>query len=122
MYVERVALKNIKGFAEVDLDFSGTDGRHAGWAVVTGDNGSGKTALIKSICMAVLGPDDSRVLLTDLRGWVTEGQKTGSVSVEVKPHHVFDRTAKGGFRMQSTFWAEIEFTHEGGLGRYRRRI
>ncbi|WP_306359790.1 AAA family ATPase [Nocardia sp. CC227C] len=114
MYIERVSLKNIKGFDEIELDFSGTDGGHSGWAVITGDNGSGKTALIKSICMAVLGPDDSRVLLTDLRGWVSDGQDSGSISVEVKPDHEFDRTAKGGFRVKSTFWAEIEFAREGG--------
>ncbi|GGX37969.1 AAA family ATPase [Streptomyces chartreusis] len=114
MYVERVALRNIKGFTDAELDFSGNDGKHAGWAVITGDNGSGKTAFLKSLCMALLGPDDSRVLIPDLRGWVTEGQDTGSISVEVKPHHEFDRTAKGGFRVQNTFWAEIEFKRESG--------
>ncbi|MFI0540468.1 AAA family ATPase [Streptomyces sp. WSLK1-3] len=77
MYIERVVLKNIKGFESADLDLSGFDGEHAGWAVITGDNGSGKTALLKSICMAILGPDDSRVLLTDTRGWVTEARPRG---------------------------------------------
>lgn len=113
MYIERVVLKDIKGFSDIELDFSGDDGSHPGWAVVTGDNGSGKTALIKSICMAILGPDDSRVLLTDLRGWVTDGEDSGSISVEVKPDHEHDRTAKGGFRVKNTFWAEIGFAREG---------
>lgn len=112
MYIERVVLKNIKGFESADLDFSGFDGEHAGWAVITGDNGSGKTALLKSICMAILGPDDSRVLLTDTRGWVTEGEESGTISVEIKPFREWDRTAKGGFPVQNTFWAEIGFSRE----------
>ncbi len=113
MYIERVVLNNIKGFENADLDFSGNDGRHNGWAVITGDNGSGKTALLKSICMALLGPDDSRVLLADTRGWVTEGKDAGSISVEVKPYKEYDRTAKGGSPVQNTFWAEIGFSREG---------
>ncbi|AZS86453.1 AAA family ATPase [Streptomyces griseoviridis] len=112
MYIERVVLKNIKGFETSDLNFTRDDGEHAGWAVITGDNGSGKTALLKSICMAILGPDDSRVLLTDNRGWVTEGKDSGTASVEIKPFKEYDRTKRGGYPVQNTFWAEIGFSRE----------
>ena len=114
MYLNRVSLRNIKGFAEADLDFAGTDGEHPGWAVITGDNGSGKTAYLRAIALALLGPSQSRGLVPDLRGWVSAGEAHGTVSVEVTPHHEVDRTAKGGSPVQSTFWAEIEVTRETG--------
>jgi hypothetical protein len=51
----------------------------------TGDNGSGKTALLRAIALAILGPDQSLGLNPDLRGWVTSGQFRGTVSVEIRP-------------------------------------
>ncbi|MGW5371053.1 AAA family ATPase [Streptomyces sp. NPDC004009] len=109
MYIKRVVLKNIKSFAEADLEFCLDGENYPGWCVITGDNGAGKTALLKSITLALLGPGDSRALVPDYRGWVTEGEDAGSISVEVKPNHEYDKSAKGGFPVQSTFWAEVEF-------------
>ena len=113
MYISRVVLKNIKGFGKgCDLKLDPEDGTYPGWTVITGDNGSGKTALLRAISLAILGPDQLRGLLPDLSGWVTLGEDTGSVSVEIKPNHDFDKTQKGGSPAQ-TFWAEIEFFLNG---------
>lgn len=110
MYIKRVVLRNIKSFGEADLELCADGENYAGWCVITGDNGSGKTAFLKSITLALLGPGDSRALVPDFRGWVTEGEDSGSISVEVKPNHEYDKSAKGGFPIQGTFWAEVEFS------------
>jgi hypothetical protein len=113
MYISRVVLKNIKGFGEnCDLRLDPEDGKYPGWTVITGDNGSGKTAFLRAISLAILGPDQLRGLLPDLSGWVTLGQDTGSISVEIKPDHEFDKSQKGGSPAR-TFWAEIEFSLNG---------
>jgi AAA domain, putative AbiEii toxin, Type IV TA system/AAA domain len=112
MYLNRVVLRNIKGFSECDLDFHSDDYTHSGWSVITGDNGSGKTALLKAIAIAILGPDQIRGLIPDLSGWVTVGEEKGSISVEIKPDHDYDRTQRGGFPA-STFWAEVGFERRG---------
>jgi hypothetical protein len=112
MYIKRLVLRNIKGFEDADIDFCEDGTNYPGWCVITGDNGSGKTALLKSICLALLGPSDSRALIPDWSGWVTEGQDSGSISLEIKPNHDFDKSAKGGYPVQSTFWAEVEFSRE----------
>ncbi len=43
MYITRIVLRNIRGFAELDFDLTRPDGSYAGWTVFTGDNGSGKS-------------------------------------------------------------------------------
>jgi hypothetical protein len=111
MYIERVVLTNIKGFRDADLNFAPAGERHAGWAVVTGDNGAGKTALLRAIALALLGPDQYRAALPDIRGWITHGEQLGTVSIELRPGPN-DTTQKGGFPYKSTFWAEIEFVRE----------
>lgn len=113
MYLNRVVLQNIKGFTEeCDLDLSSDDATFPGWSVITGDNGSGKTALLKAIAIAILGPDQIRGLIPDLSGWVTVGQEKGSISIEIKPDHEYDRTQRGGFPA-NTFWAEVGFERRG---------
>jgi hypothetical protein len=108
MYIRRVVLTNIKGFETADLDFCPGGEEFAGWAVVTGDNGSGKTALLRAIALAILGPEQSRGLIQDLTGWVSHGEDFGSISVEIRPNHNYDKTQKGGYPIQGTFWAEVE--------------
>jgi predicted ATP-dependent endonuclease of OLD family len=108
MYLKRVVLNNIKGFDTADLDLCPDGKNYPGWCVITGDNGAGKTALLRSIALAVLGPDQSRGIVQDLRGWVTADAKAGTISVEVRPDNTFDKTLKGGYPVRSTFWAEVE--------------
>ncbi|MBB4755181.1 AAA family ATPase [Actinoplanes lobatus] len=108
-----MVLNNIKGFEQADIDLCPDGDEYPGWAVVTGDNGAGKTAFIKAISLAILGPDQARSIVPDLRGWVTEGQESGSISVEIKPNHEWDKTVRGGNPVQGTFWAEVEVTRNG---------
>ena len=113
MYLTRVVLQDIKGFGHADLDLLGDESQYAGWCVITGDNGSGKTAFLKAVALALLGPEQARGLVQDWRGWVAAGKSSGTVSVEVLPDHEVDRTARGGYPSASTFWAEVEIADDG---------
>lgn len=115
MYIERVVLSRIKGFEKLDLDFRAA-GDHAGWCVVTGNNGSGKTALLRALSLAILGPEHARTLVPDLRGWVADGSDSGTISVELKPHHDYDTTARGGHPLKGSFWAEAEVSLDRATG------
>ncbi|WP_326544692.1 ATP-binding protein [Mycobacterium sp. 2-64] len=105
-------MSSIKGFDEVDLSFAGHGEPLAGWAVITGDNGSGKTAFLKAISLALLGPEQVNSLVPDLRGWIAEGADRGTISVEVKPDHEVDKMKRGGFPA-GTVWAEVEIRRDG---------
>lgn len=111
MYIRRVAMTAIKGFDEVDLNFEGDAESLAGWAVITGDNGTGKTAFLKAISLALLGPEQVIALVPDLRGWIAEGADRGTISVEVQPDHDIDKTRRGGFP-SGNFWAEVEIKRD----------
>jgi energy-coupling factor transporter ATP-binding protein EcfA2 len=117
VYIERVALKNIKGFTDAELDFCPSGEDHPGWCVITGDNGAGKSALLRAIAIAILGPEQGRVLVQDhLDGWVTQGHDQGTISVEIKPQHEWDRTERGGNPTTGTIWAEISVEADGADG------
>lgn len=83
-----------------------------GWTVITGDNGSGKSTVLKSIALALMGPDKARYLQTSYDGWVTAGADHGSVSLEVKPDGEIDKTRAGGRSYKTTFWAEVDIERD----------
>ena len=56
MYVDKVTLKNIRGFENLEFSLRRSDGSYAGWTVFTGDNGSGKSTLLKAIAMGLMYP------------------------------------------------------------------
>jgi hypothetical protein len=86
MYISRVRLKNIRGFAgrrNVDLTLTRPDGSHAGWTVLAGRNGSGKTSLLRAIALTVGGPGVAPGLIPDLRTWMTVGLQTSSAVLQL---------------------------------------
>jgi AAA domain len=116
VYIERISLTNIKGFEEAELNFCPSGVGRAGWCVITGDNGAGKTALLRAIALAVLGPDQSRLLVQEhLEGWTTVGKEKASISVELRPDHDLDKTLKGG-APPGTVWAEVEVSEDKAAG------
>ncbi|MCC7110270.1 MAG: AAA family ATPase, partial [Deltaproteobacteria bacterium] len=111
MYIKRVVLENVKGFAKVDFTFTRDNGSFEGWSVVTGENGTGKTALLKAIALAVVGPEVARALQPSFKGWVREGASNAAIAVEIVPHDV--DSFNTGRRYEESFWSEIVFERAG---------
>jgi len=109
MYIRKIILKNIRGFVELEFDLSGHSNKFSGWTVITGDNAAGKTALLRAIAMALVGPDTTRALLLSLDGWVHAGATIGEIAVEIIPGDE-DRFAGGGAPYKDSFWSELKFT------------
>lgn len=86
MYISHVRLENIRGFSDrrnVDLPLTRPDGSHAGWTVLAGRNGSGKTSLLQAIALTVGGPWLVRNLIPDFRSWITVDRQGSLASVRL---------------------------------------
>lgn len=83
MYIGKVILKNIRGFANLQFDLTRPDGGQAGWTVFTGDNGSGKSTLLKAIAVALTGKDTARALQPSFHRWIRDGEREASVELEI---------------------------------------
>lgn len=80
MYISHVSLENIRGFSgqrRVDLALTRPHGAHAGWTVLAGPNGSGKTSLLRAIALTFGGPMIASTLVPDFRTWKTSGLPDG---------------------------------------------
>ncbi len=117
MYIRSVSLRNIKGFRSLKFDFSrGSDASLAGWTVLTGDNGSGKSALLKSIALALSGAEAARSLQFSYSGWRTHGigeKDISEISLEIVRSEASDFLGAGGPPGRGQFPATIRFTGTG---------
>lgn len=111
MYIRRVVLEDVRGFQYLDFEFSRPDGTLRGWNVITGDNGSGKTALLKAIALAITGPDTSRLLQPSLDGWISVGERDATIAIQLVAGDR-DRFATGK-RFELPFWSELHLERHG---------
>ncbi|MDI1459868.1 AAA family ATPase [Catellatospora sp. KI3] len=87
MHISRVEVSDIRGFSgerAVDLTFAARgDGSRAGWTVIAGRNGSGKTSLLRAMALALTGPSTARTLVPDFRHWISRGRDIGWVDLDL---------------------------------------
>jgi predicted ATPase len=105
MYIRQVKLQDLRGFQTVKLKFERPGGKFAGWVAITGDNASGKTALLKAIALCLLGPEAIRSLQPSLRGWVRAHCAEAKAKVELvtgsRDHFIEDREPA------KVFWSKL---------------
>lgn len=80
MYIERIVIKNIRCFEDVDLKLSPTGGSLAGWIVLAGRNSAGKTTLLQAIALAAKGNWN-----LSGEGLIRTGQPSGEVEITLCP-------------------------------------
>ncbi|WP_423228815.1 AAA family ATPase [Pseudaquabacterium rugosum] len=71
MYLHKVDLINIRSIKKLQMSF--TKGKEPGWHVLIGDNGSGKSTVVRSIAAALIGPDEIGALRPFWDEWLTSG-------------------------------------------------
>jgi hypothetical protein len=79
MYLSSIRIRNIKCFDETELIFPGEPGKHAGWHVLLGINGTGKSTLLQAMALAMLGPVSGARLLKQPASWVRDGAEYGEI-------------------------------------------
>jgi energy-coupling factor transporter ATP-binding protein EcfA2 len=77
MYIETVRIKNVRCFGDVTLDLSscaGVSRQPKKFAVIVGDNGAGKTSLLRCIAVGLCDEDGAAALMRDTYGdWRRSG-------------------------------------------------
>jgi hypothetical protein len=99
VHIRKVSIQNIRCFgsgdAGVDLDLTRPDGSLAGWTVLAGRNGTGKTTLLQAMALAVAGP--RRKLQEGFADWIHGPEAAGGAEL-ILSLGAQDRFSGGGRR------------------------
>ena len=101
-YVSQIELRNFRCFESVTID-ANVRAMSAPWTLLTGDNASGKTTLLKAIALGLCDRSSAAGLLRESdSGYIRNGESTGSVKI-----HLVDPTEG---RTRRRYWIETTLT------------
>lgn len=88
MYIRKIEIKNIRSIEHFEMTFP--EGKEAGWHVLIGDNGSGKSTIVRSAALAMLSPNDFAATREDWRNWLKRDSKIGDITLKISRNPEFD--------------------------------
>ena len=85
MHVQRLTLENVRSIERFHLDLS-REKRTAGWHVILGDNGAGKSSVVRALALALMGEQNAHATRQDWSHWIATGSNGASIDVELIAH------------------------------------
>jgi predicted ATPase len=125
MYIRQVEINNIRSISHFKMTFE----TPAGWHVLIGDNGAGKSSIIRSIALGLIGKDEIHGIKPNWSDWLQWKAKKGSILLGLEKTGIkgITRTLKiesqgtmestDGFKLDQ-WWETPNFS--AGYGPFRR--
>lgn len=88
LYLKKVVLENVRCFKRLEFDLMAPRNRPRMWGVILGDNGVGKTTLLRSIAMGMCDEASAAGLLRELYGEWNRDEPGNSDSNRKEPAEV----------------------------------
>ena len=119
MHVKRITVDNMRSIRRFELDLG--QGDLAGWHVILGDNGAGKSTFVRSLALALMGPQNAYATQEDWSTWISVDSPSGSIDVELLQHEIDQWTDRP--RPQEAITAGVRLVAESSTNKtYPRRV
>jgi predicted ATPase len=105
MFLRRIELTNVRSIDHLVLSFDQDGGGIRKWTLLLGENGCGKTSLLKSIALVTAGSQSLPELLARPDTWIRLGEKTCTIKADLV-------TARGEERQIALEWSREENIRE----------
>ena len=126
MHVQRLKIENIRSIQQLDIDLRDEEDP-TGWHVLLGDNGAGKSTIVRGLALALMGQQNAYATREDWSRWLSAGCQSGRIAVDLSAHDgdewtvggqvdkvgiraIASITAQTGGRRQNGPQAAIEFS------------
>ena len=70
MFLKKIRLQNFKCLADIELSFEKTKNQNRQWTLILGENGTGKSNVLKAIALVTCGSNALGELLGDIDSWI----------------------------------------------------
>ncbi|HEY0153095.1 MAG TPA: AAA family ATPase [Longimicrobium sp.] len=101
MFLKRIELHNVRSIEHLELSFDTEAGTPRKWTLVLGENGTGKSSVLRSIALIVAGSEALPELLVRPDSWIRLGADECSIEADLV-------TAEGEERHVALHWKRGE--------------
>ena len=85
MKISKLKIKNIKCFEEIEIPFENDNNDITNWSLIVGDNGAGKTTILRSLALGLCNETGASALLSELYGdFLRQDTNEGEIEVTLK--------------------------------------
>ena len=119
MYVKKIELENVKSFKRFKWELKDEE-NPAGWHVLLGKNGSGKSSFIRAAAVALIGPTEALKSRTSFSDWVRKGEESGFIRIELIQDNKYDLWAVKGKQNKNNISFSTKVSNVDGLTKVTR--
>jgi predicted ATPase len=105
MYLTHVEIRNIRSIEHLEMEFP----EPAGWHVLIGDNGAGKSSILQAIALALMGPKEALSLRLQLQKYLRGDSEKAGVKLRLSAEKAHDAP----YEYVAFFPASFEITKSG---------
>ena len=87
MYIKQLKIKNIRSISDFEMNFPNP----AGWHVLIGDNGAGKSTIVRAVAAALIGPFEIPAARLVWKDWLKKGEEEGTIDLEISIDKLYDK-------------------------------
>ncbi|NUO01206.1 MAG: AAA family ATPase [Saprospiraceae bacterium] len=84
MFLKKISLTNFKCFSNIELSLEKNQTENRKWTLVLGENGTGKSNMLKAIALVTSGSNALGELLGDVDSWIKFNEKSCSIDAELE--------------------------------------
>jgi energy-coupling factor transporter ATP-binding protein EcfA2 len=106
MYITKVDIENIRSIEKLHWRISPK--KAPGWHVIIGDNGSGKTTVVRAITLAMIGESEAAASRQKWDDWLRGDEKSGRIKISVWD----DKPPADRRRMSPEYPATVKLTRK----------
>jgi energy-coupling factor transporter ATP-binding protein EcfA2 len=107
MYLHKIKIENIRSIKKFELAFDPKES--AGWHVVIGDNGAGKSSLVRAIALGLVGPTEAIALRQPWAEWLRNEESEGKIELQIGYDSKRDKLTGSGGKTTQFIQANLYF-------------
>lgn len=110
MYIKSLEIDNIRSIKGFKMTFENP----AGWHVLIGDNGAGKSTIIRAAALVLIGQALALGLRSDWTDWLSVGEHEGRIALGLSMDEKYDGFPNGNVHLGNEMSDIIRFKRDNG--------